>query len=225
WQFMFPVFEVVTIISTLWLLATPIGEETIQGNTSSLGDVLELLKDKVVFLLFLGILFVVGVDVGINTAASKILIERCGLDVIHAGYGSSVYFAFRTAGAFIGAFLLTRVAASSFFRVNILIAVAALAVLLFVKEKLLIFALYGVVGFTIANIFPIIYSYAIRRRPEKANEISGLMITGVFGGAVIPFFMGITSDAVKSQAGSVFIILLSALYLTYCAFSLAKKGT
>ena len=198
WQFMFPIFAVVTILSTIWLFVTHIDEDTEKGKTSSFGDVLGLLKDKVIFLLFLGILFVVGVDVGINTAAPKILIERCGLDINHAGYGSSVYFAFRTAGAFIGAFLLARVSASSFFRINILIAVAALVTLLFVHEKYLILAMYGVVGFTVANIFPIIYSYAIRRRPEKANEISGLMITGVFGGAVIPFFMGITSDAVKS---------------------------
>jgi MFS transporter, FHS family, L-fucose permease len=223
WQFMFPVFAVVTILSTVWLFATRIEEETDKAETSSFRDVLGLLKDKVIFLLFLGILFVVGVDVGINTAAPKILIERCGLDVNSAGYGSSVYFAFRTAGAFIGAFLLARVAASSFFRINILIAVAALVSLLFVQEKFLLFALYGVVGFTVANIFPIIYSYAIQRRPEKANEISGLMITGVFGGAVIPFFMGITSDAIKSQVGSVIIILISALYLTYCAFALAKN--
>ena len=224
WQFMFPIFAVVTILSTIWLFVTHIDEDTEKGKTSSFGDVLGLLKDKVIFLLFLGILFVVGVDVGINTAAPKILIERCGLDINHAGYGSSVYFAFRTAGAFIGAFLLARVSASSFFRINILIAVAALVTLLFVHEKYLILAMYGVVGFTVANIFPIIYSYAIRRRPEKANEISGLMITGVFGGAVIPFFMGITSDAVKSQVGSVIIILLSASYLTYCAFALAKNG-
>ena len=224
WQFMFPIFAVVTILSTIWLFVTHIDEDTEKGKTSSFGDVLGLLKDKVIFLLFLGILFVVGVDVGINTAAPKILIERCVLDINHAGYGSSVYFAFRTAGAFIGAFLLARVSASSFFRINILIAVAALVTLLFVHEKYLILAMYGVVGFTVANIFPIIYSYAIRRRPEKANEISGLMITGVFGGAVIPFFMGITSDAVKSQVGSVIIILLSASYLTYCAFALAKNG-
>lgn len=224
WQFMFPVFAVVTIISTVWLLVTQINEETDKGESSSFGEVLGLLKDKVIFLLFLGILFVVGVDVGINTAAPKILMERCGLDVLSAGYGSSVYFAFRTAGAFIGAFLLARVSASSFFRINIVIAVAALVTLLFVQEKYLIFALYGVVGFTVANIFPIIYSYAIQRRPEKANEISGLMITGVFGGAVIPFFMGIASDALKSQAGSVAVILLSAVYLLYCAFALAKNG-
>jgi len=46
------------------------------------------------------------------------------------------------------------------------------------------------------------------------------MITGVFGGAVIPFVMGLTSDAVGSQVGSVLIILMSALYLLFCAFAI-----
>jgi fucose permease len=83
---------------------------------------------------------------------------------------------------------------------------------------MVVFALFAVIGFTIANIFPIIFALAIQARPDKANEISGLMITGVFGGAIIPFFMGLLSDAIGSQVGAVIIILASALYLLFLAF-------
>lgn len=220
WQYIFPVYAIITLLSTVWLMATPITEEATQAKASSFNEVLGLLSDKRILQLFLGILFVVGVDVGLNTAAPKILIERCGLSAADAGYGPSMYFAFRTAGAFIGAILLARFSSVKFFKINIMIAVIALVALIFVPGKIAIFALYGVVGFTIANIFPIIYAKAIQVRPDKANEISGLMITGVFGGAVIPFFMGVCSDAFKSQVGSVIVILISALYLTYCAFFL-----
>jgi fucose permease len=220
WQYIFPIYAVITLLSTVWLMATPIEEEKELGKASSFSEVLGLLSDKRILQLFLGILFVVGVDVGLNTAAPKILIERCGLSAADAGYGSSMYFAFRTAGAFIGAILLAKFSSEKFFKINILIAVLALVALIFVPGKIAIFGLYGVVGFSIANIFPIIYAKAIQLRPEKANEISGLMITGVFGGAVIPFFMGVFSDAFKSQVGSVIVILISALYLTYCAFFL-----
>ncbi len=223
WQYMFPVFAVITVLSTIWLIATPIPAEQEKGKPSTFGEVMRLLRDKHIFLMFLGILFVVGVDVGINTAAPKILLERCGLDSISAGYGSSVYFAFRTAGAFIGAFILAKYPASNFFRINIIIAVAALIILIFAQGEFFLYALYGVIGFTIANIFPIIYSFAIQRRQDKANEISGLMITGVFGGAIIPFLMGIASDNVGSQTGSVIVILFSAIYLLFCSFFLAKK--
>lgn len=218
WQYIFPIFAVITLVSTIWLMATPIAEEPATEKANSFGSVLSLLKDKTILLLFLGIVFVVGVDVGINTASPKILMERAGLDSIHAGYGPSVYFALRTLGTFLGAFILTRFSSAKFFKINIVIAVAALALLLFVSDKIALFTLFGVIGFTIASIFGI----AIQAQPDKANEISGLMVTGVFGGAIIPFLMGLLSDGMGSQTGSVIVILLSASYLLFAAFRLAK---
>lgn len=219
WQYIFPIYAVITLLSTVWLIATPIHEMPVETKANSFGSVIGILKDKQILLFFLGILFVVGVDVGINTASSKILMERCGLSTIVAGYGPSVYFAFRTLGTFLGAFFLAKYASAAFFRWNITVAVIALFALIFVGEKWVVFALFGIIGFTIANIFPIIFGMAIQRRPDKANEISGLMITGVVGGAIIPFFMGLLSDTVGSQVGAVIVILASALYLFFLAFS------
>lgn len=223
WQFIFPIYAVITLLSTIWLIATPIVEEPVIGKASTFGEVLGLLADIRIFQLFLGILFVVGVDVGLNTAAPKILIERCGLSAADAGFGPSAYFAFRTAGAFFGAILLSKFSSEKLFKINISIAVLAIITLLFIPGKIAIFTLFAVIGFTIANVFPIIYAKAIQVRPDKANEISGLMISGVFGGAVIPFLMGLLSDTFDSQVGSVIVILISALYLTYCAFFLKTE--
>jgi len=223
WQYIFPIYAVITLISTIWLMATPVKAEPVVVSASSYSSVFGILKDKTILLLFLGIVFVVGVDVGLNTAAPKILMERCGLNSIQAGYGPSMYFAFRTAGAFIGAILLAKFSSVKFFRIISLVAVFALIALIFVTDKVLVFAMFAILGFAIANVFSIIFSMAIQQRPDKANEISGLMITGVFGGAVIPFIMGLTSDAVGSQAGSVIIILLSALYLLFCAFAVNPR--
>ena len=220
WQYIFPIYAVITLLSTVWLMVTPIQEDPVEKKATSFGNVLSILKDKTILLLFLGILFVVGVDVGVNTASSKILMERCGLSSLDAGYGSSVYFAFRTLGAFLGAFFLAKYSSVRFFKINIVIAVAALVALIFVADKMAIFVIFGIIGFSIANVFPIIFGKAIQSRPDKANEISGLMITGVFGGAIIPFFMGIMSDAIGSQVGAVLVILSGALYLLYAAFVL-----
>lgn len=224
WQYIFPIYAIITLLSTIWLVAMPISEsKSEEVQSSSQGTILGLLKDRKILLYFLGILFVVGVDVGMNTASPKILIERCGLDSIAAGYGPSVYFALRTLGAFLGAFILSRFSSVKFYKINILIAVAALVLMLFMSNKIILFSLFGVVGFTIANIFPIIYGAAIQTKPDKANEISGLMITGVFGGAVIPFFMGLLSDSLGSQIGSVIVILTGTLYLLFAAFKLTKS--
>jgi fucose permease len=220
WQYIFPIYALITLVSTIWLIATPIKEEPITNKASSFGNVFSLLKDKTILFLFLGIVFVVGVDVGLNTAAPKILMERCGMNSIDAGYGPSMYFAFRTAGAFIGAILLVKYSSTRIFKMITLLASLALIALIFTTGKIAIFALFAIIGISIANVFSIIFSLAIQSRPEKANEISGLMITGVFGGAVIPFVMGLTSDALGSQVGSVLIILISSVYLLFCAYSI-----
>lgn len=223
WQYIFPIYAVITLISTIWLMATPIKAEPVVGKVNSFGSIFGILKDKTIFLLFLGIVFVVGVDVGLNTAAPKILMERCGMNSIDAGYGPSMYFAFRTAGAFIGAILLVKFSSVKFFKLITIVSVLALIALIFVANKVFVFALFAIIGFSIANVFSIIFSMAIQSRPDKANEISGLMITGVFGGAVITFIMGLTSDVMGSQVGSVLIILLSAIYLLFCAFVVNSK--
>ncbi|HEY6915032.1 MAG TPA: MFS transporter [Paludibacter sp.] len=224
WQYIFPIYAVITLISTIWLMATAIKEEPIINKASTFGNVFSLLKDKTILFLFLGIVFVVGVDVGLNTAAPKILMERCGMNSIDAGYGPSMYFAFRTAGAFIGAILLAKYSSTRIFKIITLVASLALIALIFTTGKIAIFALFAIIGISIANVFSIIFSLAIQSRPEKANEISGLMITGVFGGAVIPFVMGLTSDALGSQVGSVLIILISSVYLLFCAFAVKTKA-
>jgi fucose permease len=223
WQYIFPIYAIITLISTIWLMSTPIKEDAIISKVSSFGNIFILLKNKTILFLFLGIVFVVGVDVGLNTAAPKILMERCGLNSIEAGYGTSMYFAFRTAGAFIGAIVLSKFSSAKFFKIVTMVAVSALIALIFATNKISLFALFAVIGFSIANVFSIILSMAIQSRPDKANEISGLMITGVFGGAIIPFIMGLTSDVIGSQVGSVLIILLSAIYLVICAYLVKPK--
>jgi fucose permease len=48
--------------------------------------------------------------------------------------------------------------------------------------------------------------------PEKQNEVSGLMIMGLFGGTLFPLFMGVASDAL-GQAGAVIVMAIGVVYL------------
>lgn len=223
WQYLFPVFALLTLLSTLWLMVVHIREEEPEQAAFSWGATFGLLKDRTIFLLFLGIVFVVGVDVGTNMVATKLLMERCGFTEIESAVGPSTYFAFRTIGAFIGTILLARVAGNKYFRVNILVAIAGLLALFFVSGQYAILALVALVGFTCSSIFSLVFSMAIQARPEKANEISGLMVTGIFGGAVIPPLMGYLTDLLGSQAGSLVVILGCLCYLLYCSFGIKTK--
>ena len=221
WEYIFPVYAAVTLVSTLWLLSVPTPRETGIGKPSSFGEVFGLLRDSRVLILFLGILFVVGVDVGINIAAPELLKERAGVSTDSAGYGSMIYFVFRALGAFLGAFVLAKSPPAKFFRATTLVAAAAIAALFFAQEASLLFVLYAVIGLAIANVFAIIFGYALSRRPDKGNEMSALMITGVSGGAIISIISGPVSDAVGSQAGSIAVVTICALYLVFCSFSVS----
>lgn len=224
WQYIFPIYALLTIISTIWLQLTPIAEEPAEKG-ASYRDTIALLGNGKIMALFLGIFFIVGVDVGTNTVAPKLLIERCGFAVEDAGYASSVYFVCRTAGAFIGTLVLTRVAPFLYMRINIVAAIASLAVLFLVSGVAAIMTCIGLIGLFCSSIFPIIYSKALEAYPDKGNEISGLMIMGVFGGAVIPPLMGLCADTIGNQTGSLIVIALSMSYLLYCSLAFSKSRT
>ena len=223
WKYLFPIFALVTLISAVWLMATHIEEQKSENNAASVGSVFGLLKDKTILFLFLGIFFIVGVDVGVNTLSPKLLMERAGWAVENAGLAASVYFFCKTAGAFIGAFALAKVNAVKYFRWNIGIAALALLLLFFVDGAVPMMLLIGVVGLFCASVFSIGYAAAMQARPDKANEISGLMITGVSGGAVIPPLMGSMTDMMGSQVGSIIIIGVCMLYLLWCSFRLSES--
>lgn len=219
WQYLFPIFAAITLLSTIWLLSVNIPRESVSNSGISFSGTFSLLKERAILICFAGIIFTVGLDVGMNTLTPKLLIERVGLDITTAGLGSSVYFLCRTAGAFIGAFLLAKISDVKYFRVNLLVLTASAVLLLFAQSQALILTMVGVFAFALSCIFPIIYSLALRVRPDKGNEISGLLITGVFGGAVIPPLMGRLTDVLGSQTGSIIILLIGAAYLIFCSFS------
>jgi len=222
WKYIFVIFAVITVLSGLWLLATPIHEEPVNQSGSSFASSFSLLKDKVILMLFLAIVFVVGVDVGLNTTIPKFLMERCDILLEKAGLGTSLYFIARTVGSFAGAILLVKLSGRKFFIVSMFIAIPALLVMLLIGNLWGILSLIFILGLTVANVFSIIFAAALKRKPERANEISGLLIMGVAGGAVIPLIMGIASDSL-GQTGGMAVLLVALGYLLFSAFKLKES--
>lgn len=222
WKMMFTIFAILSIASALWLAITPIQEKS-QSNSASVKSVFALINDKFILLLFLGIVCIVGVDVGINTLAPKILMERCCITMSEAGFGSSVYFLCRVAGAFIGTFLLTKISDKKYYLTHMVIGIVVILLMFTgISGKLMLMILLGITGYAFSSLFSVIYSQALKYLPEKADEISGLMITGVFGGALVPPLMGVLSDLFSSQTGSLIVIVAFASYLLYCGLKFKK---
>lgn len=223
WKYLFTIYAAITLLSFLLLEVTEIPKEAESGKATSLKEAFGLLGDKTILLFFLGIFFIVGVDVGTNTVSAKLLIERCGMDVDKASLGASVYFICRTIGAFLGTFLLARMDDIKYLKINLFLAVAAMAFLFFVRPAWAILAGIGGIGFFCSSVFSVLFSQALKARPEKANEISGFMITGVCGGAVIPPLMGLATEWVGNQRGSLLVITLCLAYLVWCAFAAGRR--
>ena len=223
WKYLFTIYAAITLLSFLLLEVTEIPKEAESGKATSLKEAFGLLGDKTVLLFFLGIFFIVGVDVGTNTVSAKLLIERCGMDVEKASLGASVYFICRTIGAFLGTFLLARMDDIKYLKINLFLAVVAMTFLFFVRPAWAILAGIGGIGFFCSSVFSVLFSQALKARPEKANEISGFMITGVCGGAVIPPLMGLATEWVGNQRGSLLVIALCLGYLVWCAFAAGRR--
>lgn len=220
WYYCFPILGLITLLSAVWLLATPIRrEDAASASRLSVSDTFSLLKDKTILLLFLGIFFIVGVDVATNFISSKLMAERFGWTAEQVKFAPQVYFLSRTVGALLGAFLLARIAEMKYFRVNIVACIFSLLLLAVVKNDTVNLICIGAVGFFASSVFSIIYSMALQAKPEKANQISGLMITAVAGGGVVTPVIGFAIGTV-GIIGGVFVTLACVLYLTYCAFGI-----
>ena len=220
WRVLFPVYMVIAVIAVLWLGATPIEEEN-PDKASGFVSCLKLLGSPFILLCFLGIMCHVGIDVGTNTTAPKILMERLGMTLDEAGFATSLYFIFRTLGCFSGAIILQKVSARSFFVVSVICMLLAMAGLFVSDAEAVIYTAIALIGFGNSNIFSIIFSQALLAVPEKKNEISGLMIMGLFGGTVFPLFMGFASDAM-GQDGAVAVMTVGVIYLLFYTLKIKK---
>ncbi|MDE6150624.1 MAG: MFS transporter, partial [Prevotella sp.] len=205
WRVLFPVYMVIGIVTSLLLASTPIDEPELKGRASSVGDCVRLLSRNIVLLSFLGIMCHVGIDVGTNTTAPKLLMERVGMSLNDAAFATSLYFIFRTVGSLTGSFFLRIVSSRVFFIVSIVMMAMAMLGLAVGDSKAVLYTAIALVGYGNSNVFSLIFSQALLSDERRQNEISGLMIMGLFGGTVFPLLMGLAGDAV-GQVGAVAVM-------------------
>lgn len=211
WRVTFLIFAAISLVSVLLLSFSKINQDVYSNQQTSFRSVLSLLKIRYILYSFLGIVLIVGLDVGINTSAPQLLMDKAGLEISRAGLGSSVYFIAKTIGTFLGAFLLLRTKSLSFLKISLLIAILSFIPLMFSSNLWVILIAIFAIGLSCANVFSIIFSLALNKLPERSNEISALMIMGVSGGAIILPVQGVVNDAFGLMAS--LLVLLSCLAL------------
>ena len=212
WRILFPIYMAIGVIATLLLSSTPIEEGKSEGKTSTILDCVRLLSNPLVLLSFIGIMCHVGIDVGTNTTAPKLLMERHEMTLNDAAFATSLYFIFRTIGCLTGSFFLRVMSNRLFFIISVLMMAAAMAGLAFATDKMILYAAIALVGYGNSNIFSLVFSRALLSDTSHQNEISGLMIMGLFGGTLFPLLMGFSADAF-GQVGAVAVMALGVVYL------------
>jgi fucose permease len=211
WRYGLYLFAVITLLSWLWLSLITIEERRPEREPASLKSCFSLLGDSFVLLMVLGIFAVVGIDVAINSNIGTFLSEKLGVDDEAAKYAKSLYFLAKMVGTFTGALLLTRIAANKFFLGSSVLLLVALAALAYTPSERSAWIIIFIVSLAASNIFPLIFSITVGRLPDRANEISGLMMMAISGGALIPFLVGYTMSQYVN--GGIMVLIACTIYL------------
>lgn len=222
WKLIFLIFGIVSLLSVIWLYSVKIEESVNLEKRATFGSSFKLLGNRYIALMVLGIFLVVGIDVGVNAISGSFLKERFGTEQILAESGRSIYFFGKMLGTFLGAMLLTRISTRHFFIGSSILGLISLLVFAFIPSEMGALVLLFIIGLGFANIFPLIFSITVGRYPDRANEISGLMVMAISGGAVIPPLMGFISDR-SGIVAAIGVLIISAVYLLGLSFTAKEK--
>jgi len=219
WKLLFLVFGIVSILAVLWLGTVKIEETKVEGYKATFASSFKLLGNGFVLLMVLSIFLVVGVDVGFNSNSGQLLIKQFGIDQTVAESGRSVYFFGRMLGTFAGAIMLTQITSRKFFMWTSALGILCFIAIILAKSPALAWIMVFLIGLAVANIWPLVFSLAVEKFPDRTNEISGLVMMAISGGAVIPLLVGWISD-ISSMALGMTLLLACMVYLwavsVYC---------
>ncbi|UIR57690.1 MFS transporter [Sphingobacterium sp. SRCM116780] len=223
WKLALLTYASISAATGFYLIITPIKEKIMKVETSSFSKIIGHLNDRNIVLLFMGILLLVGLDVSMNTFSAQLLIQKLGIETGKAGLSSSLYFGARIAGAFLGSILLLRIPPAGFLKINMLTAILGVCLLLFTHKDWTIYLGIIIIGFCCANVFSILFTFALQLKPNDQNEVSSLMIMGVAGGAIIPPILGFIAQKTTITVGFSLLLFL-VIYLLFIAFKFSPKN-
>lgn len=203
------------------LCVTPIQEE-VPRRAMKFKETFALIKNPFLQFSFIAMLCHVGVDVGMAISSPRLLMERVNCSIEVANYTNTVFFIARTMGCLLGTVMLSFVSNKRFYNIGIVITLIGIVGILFAPTTLLIYICIALVAAGNSNVFPIMVSKCMMAYPDNKNEVSAIMVMGLFGGGLIPLIMGIASDLVSSQIGGISILILSTFIMLYWGIRLRE---
>ncbi|MCF8302951.1 MAG: MFS transporter [Bacteroidales bacterium] len=223
WKLIFPIYTALSLLVVFWLRSVHVEERKPEKEPATFKSAFRLLKNPFILAMVFGIFLIVGFDVSMNSNITNFLRDRFAIDIDSAALGISVYFASLMAGRISGTFLLRIIKPESFLVVSSIITLAGLAGIILAPTSAVAFVMIFIAGLGFANIFPIFFAIIVEHTPKYANELSGLIILAVSGGAVIPPIMGLLSQHFGVTA-SIFVLVACILYVGYATLLAVKQS-
>ena len=221
WRLVFPVFAAISFLSAIWLNTIKIDESKPKKAPATFKSSFALLKNPYILITIIAIFFMVGFDVAMNTNIASFLIAKFSISLEAASMGIVIYFSSLMAGRFLGAILLRKINIKVFMIVSTLLAIVGLFGIILSNNLLLTQIMIFVSGFGFSNVFPIMFALIVEKKPDYANELSGLIILAVSGGAIIPPVVGFFSDMFGIVA-TIYVLIFCMLYIAYASYYVIK---
>ena len=224
WKILFIVFGLVSILTVVWLAFTRIEETKNTEQRATFASSFKLLGNRFVAVMVICIFLVVGIDVGVNAVSGQLLLGKFGSEQTLAESASSLYLFGNMLGTFRGAILLAKLSSRKFFIWSSALGLLSIVGLIFAPTELIALIIIFMIGLGVANIFPLVFSLTVEPYPERANEISGLMIMAVSGGAVLPPLMGWIAD-ITTVTGSIMVLVISICFILLVSLYVFREKT
>ncbi|MCK4464626.1 MAG: MFS transporter [Bacteroidales bacterium] len=222
WEVVFPIYSIALLITLVILSVTKIDEKKEEGASPvTFASSFNLLGNGYVAMMVLGIFIYVGAEQCMSSGIPLLLNEKFGIDIESLGVaGTGLFFFALMIGRFLGGLILNRMSAKSFLVTTVLFSFLGIIGLLAGPQAIVVVSIL-LIGLGFANIFPLIFSIAVDRMPERTNELSGLMVTAIVGGAILPLIMGKLADVSNITIG-LLVPLAGMLYIAYVALRTVK---
>jgi len=209
WVSLYWIFAAVALvmIAVIGLVRFP-GVELKEDERIQTGGALRsLLKNPHVILYFIGIFCYVGSEQGIANWASKFLQEYHGIDPATKGASVISYFwGLMTVGCLLGLLLLKIFDSRSvliFFTAG---AILSLLASLFGPTSVALYS-FPLCGFFASVMWSVIISLALNSVPLHHGTFSGILCTGIVGGAVVPLIVGGLAELAGLRYAMLFLFI------------------
>lgn len=223
WTILFPAFSLLIVITLALSTPLQISEQKDPNTTrASLRSCLSLLKNGYVLMMVASIFAYVGAEVSMSSGVPILLKENFDIQGFSLWISWAIFFLPIVLGRFGGSIILSWISAKKFLIITTVLAAVGI-VAMFSSNEILTYIGIVLVGLGFANIFPLVFSITIEHMPERSNELSGLMVMAISGGAIVPLIMGRVSDAAGVLVG--FAVPLACLfYIFFVSMAASRKS-